>query len=182
MSQTQMFLRCAPSETRRFRHAIAAAPAPEQTIFTSGSFLPFSSSALVIAAATMMAVPCWSSWNTGIFMRSLSCASISKHSGPLMSSRLMPPKVGSSAATVSTTRSMVSAAISISKTSIPANFLNRTALPSMTGFEASGPILPSPSTAVPLETTATRLAREVSDAASAGLLAISVQAAATPGE
>ena len=40
-------------------------------------------------------------------MRSLSCASISKHSGPLMSSRLMPPKVGSSAATVSTTRSMV---------------------------------------------------------------------------
>src|ERR1035441_6823194 len=32
-------------------------------------------------------------------MRALSCASISKHSGPLMSSRLMPPNVGSSAAT-----------------------------------------------------------------------------------
>jgi hypothetical protein len=70
---------------------------------TSASFLPFSSSALVMAAPTMMAVPCWSSWKTGIFMRALSCASISKHSGPLMSSRLMPPKVGSSAATVSTT-------------------------------------------------------------------------------
>ena len=79
-------------------------------------------------------------------------------------------------------RAMVSAAISMSNTSMPANFLNSTALPSMTGFEASGPILPRPSTAVPLETTATRLARAVSDAASAGLLAISVQAAATPGE
>ena len=52
----------------------------------------------------------------------------------------------------------------------------------MTGFDASGPMLPSPSTAVPLETTATRLARAVSEAASAGLFAISVQAAATPGE
>ena len=168
MSQTQMFSRLAPSETSRLRQAIAAAPAPEQTIFTSGSFLPLSSSALVIAAPTMMAVPCWSSWNTGIFMRSFRRASISKHSGPLMSSRLMPPKVGSSAATVSTTRSMVSAAISMSNTSMPANFLNSTALPSITGLEASGPILPRPSTAVPLETTATRLARAVSVAASPG--------------
>ena len=40
-----------PARPARFRHAIAAAPAPEQTIFTSGSFLPFSSSALAIAAA-----------------------------------------------------------------------------------------------------------------------------------
>ena len=29
-------------------------------------------------------------------------------------------------------------------------------MPSITGFEASGPILPSPRTALPLETTATR--------------------------
>ena len=50
----------------------------------------------------MMAVPCWSSWNTGIFMRSRSLRSTMKHSGALMSSRLMPPKVGSSAATMST--------------------------------------------------------------------------------
>ena len=49
----------------------------------------------------MIAVPCWSSWNTGIFMRSRSFASTSKHSGALMSSRLMPPNVGSSAATTS---------------------------------------------------------------------------------
>jgi len=73
----------------------------------------------------------------------------------------MPPKVGSSAATVSTMRSISGASISMSKTSMPANFLNRTALPSITGLEASGPILPRPSTAEPLEMTATRLARAV---------------------
>jgi hypothetical protein len=94
----------------------------------------------------------------------------------------MPPKVGSSAATVSTTRSTVLAAISMSNTSILANFLKRTALPSITGLDASGPILPSPSTAVPLETTATRLARLVSVAASLGEATIASQAAATPGE
>jgi hypothetical protein len=38
-------------------------------------------------------------------MRSRSLRSISKHSGALMSSRLMPPKVGSSAATISTSLS-----------------------------------------------------------------------------
>jgi len=43
-------------------------------------------------------------------------------------------------------------------------------------------MLPRPSTAVPLETTATRLARIVSDAASAGSADIAMQAAATPGE
>jgi hypothetical protein len=47
-----------------------------------------------------------------------------------------------------------------SNTSMPANFLNRTALPSITGLDASGPILPRPSTAVPLVMTATRLPRD----------------------
>ena len=49
----------------------------------------------------MIAVPCWSSWKTGIFRRFLSASSISKHSGALMSSRLMPPNVGAIRATVS---------------------------------------------------------------------------------
>ncbi len=40
-------------------------------------------------------------------------------------------------------------------------------MPSITGLEASGPILPRPSTALPLETTATRFWRLVSSAASA---------------
>jgi hypothetical protein len=38
-----------------------------------------------MAAETMIAVPCWSSWKTGIFSRSRSRRSISKHSGALMS-------------------------------------------------------------------------------------------------
>ena len=65
---------------------------------------------------------------------------------------------------------------------MPANFLNRTPLPSITGLAASGPMAPKPSTAVPLVTTATRLARAVSSAAMPGSRTISWQAAATPGE
>ena len=51
--------------------------------------------------------------------------------------------------------------ISISKTSIPAKILNNKALPSITGLEASGPISPSPKTAVPLEITATKFPLDV---------------------
>jgi hypothetical protein len=46
---------------------------------------------------------------------------------------------------------------SMSNASMPAKRLKSMLLPSMTGFEASAPMLPSPSTAEPLETTATRL-------------------------
>jgi hypothetical protein len=63
-----------------------------------------------------------------------------------------------------------------------ANFLNRHALPSITGLPASGPMLPSPSTAVPLVTTATRLPRAVYSQASSGDEAISRHGSATPGE
>ena len=103
MSVTQMFSRLTPSETSRLRQASAAAPAPEATSLTSPIFLPVRYSAFCTAAPTMIAVPCWSSWNTGIFMRALRRSSMSKHSGALKSSRLMPPKVGSSAATTATT-------------------------------------------------------------------------------
>ncbi len=64
---------------------------------------------------------------------------------------------------------------------MPANFLNSTLFPSITGLEASGPIAPSPSTAVPLVMTATRLPRAVRLCAWAGSAAISWQAIATPG-
>jgi len=47
--------------------------------------LPTSLSPLRIAAATMIAVPCWSSWKTGILRRWRSLLSTSKHSGALMS-------------------------------------------------------------------------------------------------
>ncbi len=177
-----MFSGFSPSATSMSRQAIPAAPAPAVASFTSSIFLPTTSSALKIAAPTMIAVPCWSSWNTGIFIRSRSLRSTMKHSGALMSSRLMPPKVGSIEAMISTSLSGSFSLISISNTSMPANFWNNTPLPSITGLAASGPMLPSPSTAVPLVITATRLARAVYSAADPGSSTIASQAAATPGE
>ena len=47
--------------------------------------------------------------------------------------------------------------ISISKHSTSADFLNRIALLSITGFEACAPMMLRPSTAVPFKITATRL-------------------------
>ena len=61
------------------------------------------------------------------------------------------------------------AASSMSNTSTPANFLNRQALPSITGLLARGTMLPRPSTAVPLVMTPTSLARDVKSAAKLGL-------------
>ena len=105
----------------------------------------------------MMAVPCWSSWKTGMSIVRLSSSSISKHSGALMSSRLMPPNVGSSI----WQKRMISLgscdSTSMSNTSMSAKRLNSTPLPSITGLPAMAPMSPRPSTAVPFETTATRL-------------------------
>ena len=91
----------------------------------------------------------------------MSAASISKQCGAAMSSRLMPPKVGAMRSTVSMKSAGSSASTSMSKTLTSANFLNRTALPSITGLLARAPVSPSPSTAVPLEITATRLPFDV---------------------
>ena len=74
-----------------------------------------------------------------------------------MSSRFIPPKVGSKDFTMATNFSGSVSFISISKTSMSANILNKTPLPSITGLPASGPMLPRPRTAVPLLITATRL-------------------------
>ena len=63
--------------------------------------------------------------------------------------------------TVEINSSIFSVSTSISKTSISAKILNNKPLPSMTGFEASGPIFPRPKTAVPLEMTATKFPFEV---------------------
>ena len=73
-----------------------------------------------------------------------------------MSSRLIPPKVGEIFFTVCINSSTFLVPISMSKTSMPANILNNNPFPSITGLEASGPISPSPKTAVPLVITATR--------------------------
>ena len=146
-----------------------AAPPPVETILTSSIFFFATRSALIAAAPTTIAVPCWSSWNTGIFIFSRQSRSTMKHSGALMSSRLIAPKVGSRLATISASLTGSLSFTSMSKQSMLANFLKRTALPSITGLPASAPMLPRPSTAEPLETTATRLPlRGVARGGSAG--------------
>ena len=61
---------------------------------------------------------------------------MTKHSGALMSSRLMPPKVGSSALTTAQKASTSFASTLMSNTSMSANFLKSTPLPSITGLPA----------------------------------------------
>ena len=170
-----------PSSMKNLAEAMPAAPAPANTTFTREMSRPVSSRALRNAAPPMMAVPCWSSWNTGMSSRSRRVCSISKHSGALMSSRLMPPTVGASISQNLITSSGSVASISRSKTSMSAKRLNNTLLPSITGLPASGPMLPSPSTAVPLDTTATRLPRLVNRKAASGSSAMTKQGSATPG-
>ncbi len=70
-----------------------AAPAPDIAMRTSEP-LPVTRSALISPANTTIAVPCWSSWNTGMSSSAVSRRSISKQRGAEMSSRLMPPKPG----------------------------------------------------------------------------------------
>lgn len=73
----------------------------------------------------------------------------------------MPPKVGSSALTACMNSAEVLDLISMSKTSIPANCLNKIPLPYITGLEAKGPLFPKPKTAVPFEITPTRFPLDV---------------------
>ena len=84
-----------------------------------------------------------------------------KHSGALMSSKFIPPKDFPRTRTLLKNSSTSSVSTSRSIPSISANFLKRTAFPSMTGLAARAPILPKPSTAVPFEITATILPFEV---------------------
>ncbi len=145
----------APSSIISFEVAIALAPAPVNTIFTSLSFLFTILSALSSAARVTTAVPCWSSWKTGMSSSACNRSSISKQRGAAMSSRLMPPKTGAIAFTVRTISSTFLVSSAIGKASTPANDLKMRHLPSMTGRAAAGPISPRPSTAEPSVTTAT---------------------------
>ena len=138
--------------------ATPAAPAPESTTRRSDSFLSTNRQALRSAASTTTAVPCWSSWKTGMERVSVRRSSTSKQWGAAMSSRLMPPNMGSMRCTVSTSSSVDDTRRHTGTASTPPNSLNRTALPSITGRAASGPMSPRPSTAVPSVTTATVLA------------------------
>ncbi len=156
LSNITIFSFLAPTATYIAVQEIAAAPAPFTTILRSAIFLPCNSEALISAAPEMIAVPCWSSCITGIFISAFSLRSISKHSGALMSSRLTPPKVGSNALTIFTNSSTFLVSNSMSNTSMSAKILNKSPLPSITGLPACAPISPSPNTAVPLLITATK--------------------------
>ena len=79
--------------------AMPALPAPLMTMRQSSFFLLTTFRELMMPARNTIAVPCWSSWNTGMFKVAFSLCSISKHLGALMSSRLMPPKPGASQVT-----------------------------------------------------------------------------------
>ena len=131
-----------------------AAPAPLTTRVQSSAFLPATLRAFMIAAVTTIAVPCWSSWKTGISSSLISVRSISTQRGAEMSSRLMPPNVGA----ICLQKSIIFCGSFVSMqrgtASTPANFLKRTHFPSITGKPAAGPMSPSPKTAVPSETTA----------------------------
>ena len=151
-----------PADSSSLVMEMAAEPAPENTTFTSSFFFPTTRRALVRPARAMMAVPCWSSWNTGISHISFSRRSISKQRGAEMSSRLMPPKEPEMLYTVWTNSSTSLVLTHRGNASMPPKVLNRTHLPSITGIPASGPMSPRPSTAVPSVMTATRLCRRVS--------------------
>ena len=137
-------------------HAIADAPAPLITILTLGIFFLVISSALSNAAVVIIAVPCWSSWKTGISKIFLSFSSIIKQSGAAISSRFIPPKLGEKFLMLLTISFGSSESISRSIESMSANLLNKTAFPSMTGFDAKAPKFPIPKIADPLLITATR--------------------------
>ena len=142
---------------------------------------PVSLQAFSTAARTTTAVPCWSSWKTGMSSSSLRRSSISKQRGAEMSSRLIPPKAGAISLTVRMISSVSVVSRQIGKASTPANSLNRQHLPSITGIAARGPMSPRPRTAVPSETTATVLRLIVYWKALSSSSAIARQTLATPG-
>ncbi len=142
---------------------------------------PVSRQALISAASVTIAVPCWSSWNTGMSSAAWRRCSISKQRGEEMSSRLMPPNVGDMRITVSTISSVSFVFRQIGKASTSPNSLKSIALPSITGMAASGPMSPSPSTAVPSDTTATVFALIVYLKAFWRFSAIALHTRATPG-
>ena len=79
-----------------------------------------------------------------------------KQSGAAISSKLIPPKVTAILEITLIISSAFLESISISIESISANLLNKTDLPSITGFDARAPKSPSPKIAVPLLITATK--------------------------
>ncbi len=89
--------------------------------------------------------------------RSSRSTNTSKHFGCEMSSRLMPPKPGWIRRTVLIMSAADLVFSMMGTASTPPRYLNSSALPSITGRPALGPMSPRPSPRVPSETTATVL-------------------------
>ena len=158
----------------------AEPPPLTTTLMSSMSFLT-SFKLLNKAANTTIAVPCWSSWKTGISHSSIRRCSISKQRGAEISSKLIPPKVGEIAFTIEIISSVSFVFNTIGTASTFAKRLKSAALPSMTGIAASGPISPNPRTAEPSLTTATVFFLVVNSYASSTSSAIADDTDATPG-
>ena len=141
--------------SRSFVMATPAEPAPFTTTRQSSFFLPVTRRPLMMPASTTMAVPCWSSWKTGMLSISFRRSSISKQRGAEMSSKLMPPYAGAMFLIVVMISSVSWVSRQIGTALTSPNSLNRTHFPSMTGMAAYAPILPRPRTALPSEMTAT---------------------------
>ena len=159
--------------------ATPAAPRPTISTLRSSRRLPVSFTAFRRAARVTTAVPCWSSWKTGMSRLALRRSSISKQRGALMSSRLMPPKPGEIASTVATISSGSLVLRTIGKASMPANSLKSMHLPSITGMLASGPMSPRPSTARAVGDDGDRVAL---DRVLEGLVAVGVDRHADAGD
>ena len=170
-----------PASSIIFVTATPAAPRPTTRTRRSSIGLSMIFSALKRAAIVTTAVPCWSSWKIGMSSFAFSRSSISKQRGAEMSSRLTPPKVGAISSTARTISSASWVSRQIGKASTPANSLKSMHLPSITGIAASGPMLPSPSTAEPSETTATVFFLIVYSKALLRSAWMSMQTRATPG-
>ena len=93
----------------------------------------------------------------------------------------MPPNAGAILITVLIISSVSWVSRQIGTAFTLPNSLKRTALPSITGMAAYGPILPSPSTALPSETTATVLDLIVYLYACSLSFAMTLHGSATPG-
>jgi hypothetical protein len=84
--------------------ATPAAPAPTTTTLTSAA--PVDDPQRIHQRGEYtIAVPCWSSWRTGMSSSARRRRSISKQRGAEMSSKLIAPNVGAAALTNSTMRS-----------------------------------------------------------------------------
>ena len=180
-SRSQTTMSRAPAASSNDTIAEPAAPPPLTAMWRSSMRFPTHRKALRSAARTTIAVPCWSSWKTGMSSSSRSRASTSKHRGAAMSSRLIPPNPGAMSCTARTISSTSWVSKQIGHASMLANRLNSAALPSMTGIAARGPMLPRPSTALPSVTTATELPLTVNRETSCGFSAIAMLTRPTPG-